>query len=140
MLDETIARGDVNPDKILRKRNHGDNDDKDPSARPNQMKKAKKRRTNESKSSKKSLTSKETSKGNTSFKTSKSGKYVTIEESVDEPTEEVAMDAEENLANDDVVNDVDQQQDDSVPKTDNATKNNWFKQPLRPPTPDPEWN
>ncbi|GKF19597.1 hypothetical protein Tco_0068235, partial [Tanacetum coccineum] len=27
-----------------------------------------------------------------------------------------------------------------APKTDNALKNNWFKQLLRPPTPDSEWN
>ncbi|GKF11379.1 hypothetical protein Tco_0049305 [Tanacetum coccineum] len=28
----------------------------------------------------------------------------------------------------------------AAPNTYNAPKNNWFKQPLRPPTPDPEWN
>ncbi|GKA78197.1 hypothetical protein Tco_0784734 [Tanacetum coccineum] len=50
----------------------------------------------------------------------------------------VIMDAKDNTINDDVVNDADQLQDDSVPKTDTATKNNWFKQPSRPPTPDPE--
>nr|GEU35595.1 hypothetical protein [Tanacetum cinerariifolium] len=27
-----------------------------------------------------------------------------------------------------------------VPKIDNAPRNNWFKQPPRTPTPDPEWN
>ncbi|GJT34731.1 hypothetical protein Tco_0925150 [Tanacetum coccineum] len=48
------------------------------------------------------------------------------------------MDAEENIINDDVVKDADQPQDDAVPKTDNAPKNNWFKQPPRPPTLDPD--
>ncbi|GJX79469.1 hypothetical protein Tco_0327618 [Tanacetum coccineum] len=39
-----------------------------------------------------------------------------------------------------VVNDADQPQDDLEPKTDSAPKHDWFKQPPRPPTPDPEWN
>ncbi|GJU88546.1 hypothetical protein Tco_1300969 [Tanacetum coccineum] len=47
----------------------------------------------------------------------------------------VIMDA----ANDNVVNDADQPQDDSVPKTDTALRNNLFKKP-RPPTPNPKWN
>ncbi|GJW35596.1 hypothetical protein Tco_0058516, partial [Tanacetum coccineum] len=38
------------------------------------------------------------------------------------------------------VNDVDQPKADSEPQTDNAPKKNWFKQSLRPPTPDLEWN
>nr|GEV26851.1 hypothetical protein [Tanacetum cinerariifolium] len=46
----------------------------------------------------------------------------------------------DHTTNDDVINDADQEQDDSVLKTDTATKNNWFKQPPRPPTPDPKWN
>ncbi|GKG50114.1 hypothetical protein Tco_0521214, partial [Tanacetum coccineum] len=58
------------------------------------------------------------------------------EESVSEPIEEVIMDD----ANDNVVNGVDQPQDKSEPKTTRAPKNDWFKQPPRPPTPDPEWN
>nr|GEZ81662.1 hypothetical protein [Tanacetum cinerariifolium] len=52
------------------------------------------------------------------------------EELVIEPTEEVIIDA----SNDDVVNDVDQPQNDISPK------HNWFTQPPRPPTLDPEWN
>ncbi|GJU20330.1 hypothetical protein Tco_1153672 [Tanacetum coccineum] len=54
MLDESIAKGDVNPDKVLKKRDCGDNEDKDPSTGPNQGKKTKRRRTKESESSKKS--------------------------------------------------------------------------------------
>nr|GEX49528.1 hypothetical protein [Tanacetum cinerariifolium] len=30
--------------------------------------------------------------------------------------------------------------DEAAPNTDDALKNNWFKQPSRPTTPDPEWN
>ncbi|GJR77788.1 hypothetical protein Tco_0090153, partial [Tanacetum coccineum] len=51
-------------------------------------------------------------------------------------TEEVIMD----VANDNVVIDVNQPQDDSKPKTDKDPKNDWFKQPPRPPTLDREWN
>ncbi|GJX01677.1 hypothetical protein Tco_0185590 [Tanacetum coccineum] len=32
MLDEAIERGDANPNKVLRKRDHGDDEDKNPSA------------------------------------------------------------------------------------------------------------
>ncbi|GKB03993.1 hypothetical protein Tco_0832136, partial [Tanacetum coccineum] len=88
------------------KRDRGDDEDKDHSARLNQGKKTKRRRTKESESSKKSSTLKDASK------------------------EEVIIDVEDNTANDDVVNDADQSQDDSMLKIDNATKNNWFKQPL----------
>ncbi|GKD97217.1 hypothetical protein Tco_1381114 [Tanacetum coccineum] len=49
-------------------------------------------------------------------------------ESVAEPTKEVIMDT----SNDDVVNDFDQ------PQNDPAGKHNWFTQPPRPPTQDPE--
>ncbi|GKE80884.1 hypothetical protein Tco_1550884, partial [Tanacetum coccineum] len=93
MLDESIAKGDVNPNKVLKKRDRGDNEDKDPFAGPNQGKKTKRRRTKESESSKKSHP-------------------------------KVIMDAGDNTANDHVINDADQPQDDSVPKTDSAPKNN----------------
>ncbi|GJV40909.1 reverse transcriptase domain-containing protein [Tanacetum coccineum] len=58
-LDDVIARGQADPEKILRER---DRDDKDPSAGPNQGKKTKRSRTKESEPSKKSSTTKETSK------------------------------------------------------------------------------
>ncbi|GJV00676.1 hypothetical protein Tco_1329946 [Tanacetum coccineum] len=72
----------------------------------------KKKRKNgkKSKSSRKSSASKESSKGKTLPKSSKTAKYVHAEETVEEPTHEV------------------------IPNKDS------FKQPLRPPTPDPEWN
>ncbi|GKD41252.1 hypothetical protein Tco_1261459, partial [Tanacetum coccineum] len=66
-------------------------------------------------------------------KTSKTDKYVTAEEPVEEPVQEVPMDVEEPIM-DDVVND-DQPQDDAALRKDNST---WFKQPPRPETPDPE--
>ncbi|GKC17756.1 hypothetical protein Tco_1014538 [Tanacetum coccineum] len=112
-----------------KKRDHGDDKDEDLSAGPNQGKKTKRRRTKEFELSNKSSTS----KGNSSPKTSKSDKHVHAEESVVVPTHEVIMDA----AIDDVVIDNDQPQDDSEPKLDRAPKNDWFKQPPRPPTPDP---
>ncbi|GJX19885.1 hypothetical protein Tco_0222562 [Tanacetum coccineum] len=46
---------------------------------------------------------------------------------------------EENIV-DEMGNAKEQHDGEAAPKTDNAPKNNWFKQPLRPPTPDPEWN
>nr|GEW53526.1 hypothetical protein [Tanacetum cinerariifolium] len=104
----------------------------------NYGKKTKKRRTKETKSSKKSSTLKETSKGNALSKSSKFDKTIHAEESVAKPTKYVIIDTKDNIENDDMVNDVDQLQDDSVPKTDTAPKDDWFTQPLRPPTPDPE--
>ncbi|GKD96993.1 hypothetical protein Tco_1380890 [Tanacetum coccineum] len=46
------------------------------------------------------------------------------------------MDVEEPTVND-VVNEANQPQDDGAPK---QGKTDWFKQPPRPPTPDPVWN
>ncbi|GJQ94936.1 hypothetical protein Tco_0006075 [Tanacetum coccineum] len=50
------------------------------------------------------------------------------------------MDDLETTTNEDVVNDVDFPQDYLAPKTNKPSRDTWFKQPLRPPTPDPEWN
>ncbi|GJX46154.1 hypothetical protein Tco_0271344 [Tanacetum coccineum] len=93
-LDDSIARGQANPEKVLRKR---DRDDKDPLARPNQGKKTKRSRTKESEPSKKSSTSKESSKGKSPTKTSKSRKFVTA----DEPVFEMAFDDIEQTIDDD---------------------------------------
>ncbi|GKF78924.1 hypothetical protein Tco_0234492, partial [Tanacetum coccineum] len=41
---------------------------------------------------------------------------------------------------DDAVYDDDQPQDAIEPKTAKTLNSDWFTQPLRPPTPDPEWN
>ncbi|GJV06144.1 hypothetical protein Tco_1343800 [Tanacetum coccineum] len=88
--------------------------------------------------SKTSSASKETSKGDTPPKSFKISKYASAEESVKEATHDVTMDDEE-LVQENVI-DADQPQDNAEPHTNNASKKNWFKQPLRPPTPDPEWN
>ncbi|GJX60423.1 hypothetical protein Tco_0291813 [Tanacetum coccineum] len=100
-LDDAIAGGKADPEKVLRKR---DRDDEDPSAGPNQGKKTKRSRTKEFEPSKKSSTSKKSSKGKSSAKTFKSGKSVIAKEPDKDP------------------------------------KKDWFKQPPRPPTPDPKWN
>nr|GEU37464.1 hypothetical protein [Tanacetum cinerariifolium] len=121
------------------KRKHDDDeddDDEDPSAGPNQGKKTKRRRTKESKSSKNPFTTKETLKGKTPTKGSKTSKTALAKEPVEEPIAEVIMDD----AGDDVVHDDDQPHDTSKPKTRNTLNLDWFKQPPRPPTPDPEWN
>nr|GEX02671.1 hypothetical protein [Tanacetum cinerariifolium] len=123
------------------KRQHDDeDDDEDPSAGPNQGKMIKRRRTKESNSSKNPSTTKETSKGKALTKSSKTSKSVTEKEPVEEPIAEVVMDDLESTANEDVVNVVDQSQDDVAPKTMRPSKDIWFKQPPRPPTPEPEWN
>ncbi|GJS61608.1 hypothetical protein Tco_0656392 [Tanacetum coccineum] len=96
------------------KRKHDDNeddDDEDHLARPKQGKKTKRRRTKESESSQKPSTTKETPKAKAPTKGSKTHKFASAKEPVEEPIAEVIMD--------DAADDV---------------------QPPRPPTPDPEWN
>ncbi|GJZ02021.1 hypothetical protein Tco_0519982 [Tanacetum coccineum] len=121
------------------KRKHDDDEDnydKDPLTGPNQGKLTKRRRTKEFESSKKPSTTKETPKGKTLTKGSKTGKSTSIKEPVEEPITEVIMDD----VGDDVVRDGDQPQDTSEPKTRKILNPDWFKQPPRPPTLDPEWN
>ncbi|GKC29899.1 hypothetical protein Tco_1037193 [Tanacetum coccineum] len=114
-----------------------DDDDEDPSARPNQGRQTKRRRTKDSESSKKPSSTKETPKGKkTPSKGSKTGKFASVKEPVEEPTAEVVMDD----AGEDVVRDDDQPQDSFEPKTTKTPNPEWFTQPPRPPTPDPEWN
>ncbi|GJS47905.1 retrovirus-related pol polyprotein from transposon TNT 1-94 [Tanacetum coccineum] len=116
--------------------NDEDDDYEDPPAGPNQGKKTKRRRIKESESSKKPSTTKETLKGKDPFKGSKTGKSASAKESAEEPTSEVVMDD----AGKDVVHDNYQPQDTSEPKTTKTSNPEWFTQPPRPPTPDPEWN
>ncbi|GJX48125.1 hypothetical protein Tco_0273315 [Tanacetum coccineum] len=116
--------------------NDEDDDDEDPPARPNQGKQTKRRRTKDSKSLKKPSTTKETPKGKAPSKGSKTGKSASAKEPVKEPIAEVVMDD----ASDDVVHDDDQPQDAYKPKTTKTLNPDWFKQPTRPLTPDPEWN
>ncbi|GJS72805.1 hypothetical protein Tco_0705646 [Tanacetum coccineum] len=113
-----------------------DDDDEDPPARLNQDNKTKRRRTKESKSSKKPSTTKETPKGKAPSKGSKTNKSALVKEPVKEPIAVVVMD----YAGDDVVHDDDQPQDASKSKTAKTPNPEWFTQPPRPPTPDQEWN
>nr|GEW15751.1 hypothetical protein [Tanacetum cinerariifolium] len=80
------------PNTIFKKRDQGDDQDKDLSVGSNQGKKTKKIRVNESESSKKTSTTKKQSKGKSLAKTSKSGKSVTVEEPVEEPVFEIGSD------------------------------------------------
>ncbi|GJY66197.1 hypothetical protein Tco_0468435 [Tanacetum coccineum] len=125
--------------KVDHKRKHDDDeddDDEDPQSRPKQGKMTKRKRTKELESSKKPPTTKETPKGKAPSKGSKTGKYASSKEPVEEPTAEVVMDD----AGEDVVHDDDQPQDTSEPKTAKTLNSEWFTQPPRPPTLDPEWN
>ncbi|GJZ84713.1 hypothetical protein Tco_0650052 [Tanacetum coccineum] len=105
-----------------------------PPAGPNQGKKTKRRRTKESKSSKKPSTTKETPKGKAPSKGYKTGKSASAKELVEEPIVEVVMDD----ADEEVVRNDDQPQDTSKPKIAKTPNPEWFKPPLRPPTLDLE--
>ncbi|GKE35566.1 hypothetical protein Tco_1454888 [Tanacetum coccineum] len=83
-------------------------------------------------------TTKETSIGKAPSKSSKTGKSATTKEPVKEPIAEVVMDDTVNTASEDVVRDDDQPRDTSEPKTYKTPNKDWFKQPPRPPTPDPK--
>ncbi|GJU50435.1 hypothetical protein Tco_0863320 [Tanacetum coccineum] len=107
--EEGIDQGVV--DLLKQKKRQHDDQDKDPLAGLNQGKKTKRRRTKDSKSSKKSYAS----KGNTPPQTSKSDKPMHAEESVSKPTEKVIMDA----ANDNVGKEV-----------DNGQEQTWFNDML----------
>nr|GEV78732.1 hypothetical protein [Tanacetum cinerariifolium] len=104
----------------------GRRDDKDPLAGPNQ----------DSESSKKPSSTKETPKGKAPTKGSKTGKSASAKEPVEEPIAEVVMD----YVGDDVAHHDNQQHDTSEPKTRKTLNPDWLKQPLRHPTPDPKWN
>nr|GEV44908.1 hypothetical protein [Tanacetum cinerariifolium] len=120
MLEEAIAQGDVNPDIIIKKRDHGD--DQDPTTGSDKGKK-KKRKGNDVEPSKKSSTSKEYSKGKTPPKPSKTGKSVTAEESVVEHVPEATMDMEEPTQDDEEHN-ANQPKDKAAPTQDKITKVN----------------
>ncbi|GJZ43443.1 hypothetical protein Tco_0590698 [Tanacetum coccineum] len=85
-------------------------------------------------------TTKETSKGKAPSKSSKTGKSATAKELVEESIVEVVMDDAVNTAGEDVVYDDDKPQYTSEPKTYKTLNQDWFKQPPRPPTLDPELN
>ncbi|GJV13773.1 hypothetical protein Tco_1355314 [Tanacetum coccineum] len=111
-----------------------DDDDEDPPAKPKQGKNTKKRITKDSESSKKPSTTKETPNGKALSKGSKTSKSASAKEPVEEPIAEVVMDD----AGEDVFCDDDQPQYTLKPKTSTIPNQDWFNQPLRPPTPDSE--
>ncbi|GKF85157.1 hypothetical protein Tco_0250055, partial [Tanacetum coccineum] len=82
---------------------------------------------------------KDSSKGKSLAKTSKSGKSVTAEKPVKEIVfKKASVDTEQTI--DDVVNDANQPPDDSTQTKDKDPRKDFFKQPPRPPTLDLEWN
>ncbi|GJU43184.1 hypothetical protein Tco_1200450 [Tanacetum coccineum] len=144
LLDEATMKGGDKPDTVLKKRDYGDDQDEDPSAGSNQGKMTKKRRFNESESSKKTSTIKESSKGKSLARTSKSSKFVNAKESVEEPAFEIAsVDVEQTF--DDKVADAGQLHHTDADETQGyvalrITKKDWFKKSPRPETLDPNWN
>ncbi|GKC32938.1 hypothetical protein Tco_1040232 [Tanacetum coccineum] len=116
LLDEANMKKGYKPDTVLKKRDCGDDKDEDPSSGSNQGKKTKKRRFNESESSKNTSTTKESSKGKSLAKTSKTGKSVTAEEPVEDLVfEKVSDDVEKTF--DDKVDDADQPPHTAVDET-----------------------
>ncbi|GJY40104.1 hypothetical protein Tco_0427374 [Tanacetum coccineum] len=137
-VDEDDMDKDAAADQSTQVKRKHDDQDKDPTTGSYQGKE-KKMPQKDTQPSNKSSVSKESSKGKTSSKTSKSGKSVTTEEPNEEHVHDVSMDDKEHII-DEMGNAEEQPDGETTPKTDNALKNNWFKQPLRPPTPDLEWN
>ncbi|GJR49817.1 hypothetical protein Tco_1400338 [Tanacetum coccineum] len=133
---KAMDRGVVDTIKDHKRKHDDDDDDEDPPARPNQDKQTKRKINKESESSKKPSSTKETPKGKAPSKGSKSGKSASTKEPVKEPIVEVVMDD----AGENVVRNDDQPQDTSEPKIVRTSNPEWFIQPLRPPTPDSEWN
>nr|GEY81894.1 hypothetical protein [Tanacetum cinerariifolium] len=78
------------------------------------------------------------SKSKSLSKSSKSGKSATTKGPVKEPIAEVVIDDTVNTMGKDVVCNYDQPQDTLEPKSYTTLNSNWFKQPPRPPTPDPD--
>ncbi|GJT10356.1 hypothetical protein Tco_0857398 [Tanacetum coccineum] len=113
MLDKAIASGDVNPDKVLRKRDR--RDDQDPTAGSDQGKQ-KRRKGKDYESYKDKVQTGSSSKGKTHSKPSSTNKPVNAEE----PLHEAEMDVEEPIL-DDVVNEADQPQNESAPTQGNPT-------------------
>nr|GEX63126.1 hypothetical protein [Tanacetum cinerariifolium] len=91
---------------------------------------------NAAESLKKSLTPKESTKSKPPSKYSKTGKSAPVDQSVKEPEHEVQMDFEEPTF-ENVANDADVPHIDLKPR---ILKLEWFPQPLRPKTPEPDWN
>ncbi|GKB20064.1 hypothetical protein Tco_0853987 [Tanacetum coccineum] len=96
-LDEAIEKRELDSAKVL-KQKRGDDEDQDPPTNTNKEKKMRRRKDVEP--SKQSSTFKESPKGKTPPKTSKTGKSMNAEETVEEPIPKVAMDVEESILDD----------------------------------------
>ncbi|GKE04765.1 hypothetical protein Tco_1396783 [Tanacetum coccineum] len=133
LLDEAATKEGGNPNKVPKKRDRGDDQDKDPSAGPNQGMK-KRRIGKDAEPSKKSSKSKESAKGKTPSTTSKTGKSVSANKLVQEPEHVMQIDVEEpNLDN--VADDVNEPQADADL---NILKKDWFKKSPKPETLGPD--
>ncbi|GKG32124.1 hypothetical protein Tco_0427074 [Tanacetum coccineum] len=118
MLDEAIASGDVNPSKVLKRSRH---DDQDPLAGSDKEKKKKKRKRKDYEPSKDKEQSGSSPKVKAQSKRSSTDKFVNAKKTV----YEVAIEADESReAEDDMVNDKAQLQDDAAPTHNNSI---WFK-------------
>nr|GEW92319.1 hypothetical protein [Tanacetum cinerariifolium] len=100
--ENAMDKGVADIVKNHKRKHNDDDDDEDLSVRPNQGKKTKRRRMKESKSSKKPSTTKETPKGKAPSKGSKTSKYASTKEPVEEPIAEVVMDDAFNTVGEDV--------------------------------------
>nr|GEV93710.1 hypothetical protein [Tanacetum cinerariifolium] len=121
LLNEATTKEDDKPDTVLKKRDRGDDQDEDPLTRLNQGKKTKKRRFNESESSKKTSTTKESSKV---IEIALNNVNQTFDDKVGDSGQPPHIDANETQAD----------------VTPMILKRDWFKEASRPKTLDPDWN
>ncbi|GKB36257.1 integrase, catalytic region, zinc finger, CCHC-type containing protein, partial [Tanacetum coccineum] len=148
-LNESKSTQSTKPDQILKKCDRGDDDqDEDPSARSNQGKEMKKRRTRkETESSKKSSTPKESTKGKPTSKPSKSGKYRFANDTIEETVIEIGSDDVDQTfkkkadASEQPSPDANTEQPSpDVAANPNRQKNDWYKKSPSLEPQDPDWN
>ncbi|GJW99726.1 hypothetical protein Tco_0183640 [Tanacetum coccineum] len=127
MDEDDIEKAKIVEPLTQKKRRHDDKD-QDPPARPDQG--LKKRKTNKDVEPSKKPKSTGSSKGTSQSQLKSNGKSVQAEETVFEAT-----DTDMPLNQGDDTGNTNEQ-----PNVEAVTKDDWFKKPPRPPTPDPEWN
>ncbi|GKE20441.1 hypothetical protein Tco_1431953 [Tanacetum coccineum] len=128
ILDEYEMEKAKAAETLTQKKRRHDDKDQEPPAGPYQemMKKKKSKDAKPSKRPKSTVSS----KGTTQSQPKSTGKSVQAEETVIE-----TADTDMNLNQGDNIGNTDEQ-----PNVKDASKYDWFKKPLRPPTPNPEWN
>ncbi|GJS57717.1 hypothetical protein Tco_0652501 [Tanacetum coccineum] len=135
-VDEDDMDKELEEPPVQKKRRRDDHD-QDAHTDAEKDSKKKKRKDFEAPSSKKTKDQPTSSKkGTTLSKSSKPDKFVQADETIEEPVQEMTMDDEE-LAKDEVVNDDKHPHEETAPSQD---RSKWFKQSLRPETPDPDWH